>query len=61
VVEHFGAEINVVAKGTPVSVPIPAQWVTESRGATVLLNYSVYRRVTGEPFLFSRVWRFTIA
>jgi hypothetical protein len=61
VVEHFGPEINVVAKGTPVSVPIPAQWVTESRGTTVLLNYSVYRRVTGEPFLFSRVWRFTIA
>jgi hypothetical protein len=61
VVEHFGAEINVVAKGTPVSVPIPAQWVTESRGTTVLLNYSVLRRVTGESLLFSRVWRFTIA
>lgn len=61
VVERFGAEINVSATGTPVSVSIPSQWVTESRGTTVLVNYSVYRRVSGEPFLFSRVWRFTIA
>jgi hypothetical protein len=56
--EHDGGEIYVTTVGQDVLVPIPQAWVDESRGTTVLINYSVYRRIANEPFLFSRVWRF---
>lgn len=59
VVVHDTGHQNVVT-GRVEQFNIPAAWITENRGKTVLINYSVLRRIPGETLLFSRVWRITL-
>jgi len=59
VITHDTAAQKVTA-GQPNVFPIDAAWVDENRGKTVLINYTVARTGSGDPWMFSQVLRVTL-
>ncbi len=50
-------ETQAVTTGQSNTFDIPTAWITENRGKTVLINYSIVRTNSSEQRMFSQVLR----
>lgn len=53
-------ETKPIQSSSSVAFDIPASWVSENVGKTVIINYTVYRSGSKENLMFSRLLRVTL-
>ncbi|MHC8377074.1 hypothetical protein ACYZT3_13880 [Pseudomonas sp. MDT1-16] len=52
VVTRYGDEVTIT-QSSYTDIPVPSTWLTENRGKGVMFNYTLKKRGTAEPIIFS--------